>query len=164
MVIRLVHGVTQHTVLHYSLFTAISQSSHRSVNTPTTTTKLNIIMSDTLLLNADGAPLSITPLSTLTWQESIKLIWLDKINGLEWHDGWGVHSPNHTLRVPSVIAIREYIPQSGGINFSRTNVFIRDKYTCQYCLNCFDGLLLLLLCGKTLLVILEYRLHHLCLL
>ena len=95
-------------------------------------------MSDTLLLNADGAPLSITPLSTLTWQESIKLIWLDKINVLEWHDGWEVHSPNHTLKVPSVIAIREYIPQSGGINFSRTNVFIRDKYTCQYCLNCFN--------------------------
>ena len=39
---------------------------------------------DTLLLNANGAPLSVTPLSTLSWQESIKLIWLDKINVLEW--------------------------------------------------------------------------------
>ena len=96
-------------------------------------------MSDTLLLNADGAPLSITPLSTLTWQESIKLIWLDKINVLEWHEDWQVHSPNHTLTVPSVIAIREYVPQAnGGINFTRSNVFIRDKYTCQYCLDVFS--------------------------
>lgn len=102
-------------------------------------------MSDTLLLNADGAPLSITPLSTLTWQESIKLIWLDKINVLEWHEDWQVHSPNHTLTVPSVIAIREYIPHTnGGINFTRNNVFVRDKYTCQYCLDVFKPSILTL--------------------
>jgi len=94
-------------------------------------------MSDTLLLNADGAPLSVTPLSTLTWQESIKLIWLDKINVLEWHDGWEVHSPNHVLTVPAVISVREYVPNSGSVNFTRNNVFIRDMYTCQYCLDPF---------------------------
>lgn len=60
---------------------------------------------DTLLLNANGAPLSVTPLSTLTWQESIKLIWLDKINVLEWHD-WTVRSVNHSMHVPSVICVR----------------------------------------------------------
>ena len=48
-------------------------------------------MRDTLLLNADGNPLSVAPLSTLTWQESIKLIWLDRINVLEWHDDWQTH-------------------------------------------------------------------------
>ena len=78
-------------------------------------------MSDTLLLNADGAPLSITPLSTLTWQESIKLIWLDKINVLDWHDDWEVHSPNHTMKVPAVIAIRDYNKSAGDVNFSRKN-------------------------------------------
>ena len=44
------------------------------------------------------------PLSTPTWQESIKLIWLDKINVVEWHDNWEVHSPSRTMKVPSVIA------------------------------------------------------------
>jgi 5-methylcytosine-specific restriction endonuclease McrA len=92
---------------------------------------------DTLLLNANGAPLSVTPLSTLSWQESIKLIWLDKINVLEWHD-WTVHSVNHSMRVPSVICVREYMPQAGTINFCRANVFIRDRYTCQYCYNTFN--------------------------
>lgn len=92
---------------------------------------------DTLLLNANGSPLSVTPLSTLTWQESIKLIWLDKINVLEWHDNWEVHSPNHTLKVPSVIAVKDYIPQTGSVNFTRNNIFIRDRYTCQYCMNVF---------------------------
>ena len=90
--------------------------------------------SDTLLLNADYKPLSLSPLSTLTWQESIKLIWLDKINVVEWHDDWEVHSPSRTMKVPSVIAVREYVQQDReGINFSRRNVFIRDHYTCQYC-------------------------------
>jgi|TARA_R110001606_G_scaffold135304_2_gene272275 5-methylcytosine-specific restriction endonuclease McrA len=87
---------------------------------------------DTLLLNANGAPLCVTPLSTLSWQESIKLIWLDKINVLEWHD-WEVHSVNHSMQVPSVITVKEYVPQAGAVNFTRTNVFIRDRYTCQYC-------------------------------
>jgi 5-methylcytosine-specific restriction endonuclease McrA len=94
-------------------------------------------MSDTLLLNADGAPLSITPLSTLTWQESIKLIWLDKINVLDWHDDWEVHSPNHTMKVPAVIAIRDYNKSAGDVNFSRKNIFIRDNHKCQYCLDTF---------------------------
>ena len=92
---------------------------------------------DTLLLNANGAPLNVTPLSTLSWQESIKLIWLDKINVLEWHD-WEVHSVNHSMKVPSVICIKEYMPHAGSINFTRTNVFIRDRYTCQYCYNTFN--------------------------
>lgn len=95
-------------------------------------------MSDTLLLNADGAPLSVTPLSTLTWQESIKLIWLDKVNILEWHEDWEVHSPNHTLKVPSVIAVRGYVTNSNTVNFTRSNIFIRDAYTCQYCLDVFS--------------------------
>ena len=96
-------------------------------------------MSDTLLLNADGAPLSITPLSTLNWQESIKLIWLDKINVLEWHDDWEVHSPNYTMRVPAVISVRDYVKNASDVNFSRKNIFIRDGHKCQYCLNSFKA-------------------------
>ena len=91
---------------------------------------------DTLLLNTDGSPLSITPLSTLSWQESIKLIWLDKVNVLEWHE-WQVHSVNHSMHVPSVITVKEYMPYAGTVNFTRSNVFIRDKYICQYCLKKF---------------------------
>lgn len=88
----------------------------------------------TLLLNADGQPLNILPLSTLTWQESIKLLVLDRIQVVEWHDDWQVHSQSLTLNVPSVVLSREYIPRSKqGIKFNRKNVFARDKYICQYC-------------------------------
>ena len=43
------------------------------------------------------------------------------------------------MKVPSVIAVREYVQQDReGINFSRRNVFI-SHYTCQYCLHPFNS-------------------------
>jgi 5-methylcytosine-specific restriction endonuclease McrA len=96
-------------------------------------------MRDTLLLNADGTPLSIAPLSTLTWQESIKLIWLDRIQVLEWHDDWQVHSPSVTLTVPSVIIVRDFVKRRFNTNFSRSNVYLRDNYMCQYCKQMFSN-------------------------
>ena len=96
-------------------------------------------MRDTLLLNADGNPLSVAPLSTLTWQESIKLIWLDRIQVLEWHDDWQVHSPSVTLTVPSVIIVRDFVKRRFNTNFSRSNVYLRDNYMCQYCKQMFSN-------------------------
>lgn len=93
-----------------------------------------------LLLNADGAPLSITPLSTITWQEAMKLYVLDRVNVLEWYDGWQVHSATQTFDVPSVVSVKEYIPlNKAGVNFTRQNVFVRDGYICQYCGDLFKG-------------------------
>ena len=94
-------------------------------------------MRDTLLLNADGNPLSAAPLSTLTWQESIKLVWLDRINVLEWHEDWQVHSPNITMTVPSVMMVREYVKRRTNTSFNRSNVYLRDNYICQYCKQMF---------------------------
>tara|TARA_B110000037_G_scaffold189043_1_gene220942 strand:- start:98 stop:628 length:531 start_codon:yes stop_codon:yes gene_type:complete len=95
-------------------------------------------MRDTLLLNADGNPLSVAPLSTLTWQESIKLVWLDRINVLEWHEDWQVHSPNITMTVPSVIMTRDFVKQRTNTSFNRSNVYLRDNYICQYCKQMFS--------------------------
>jgi hypothetical protein len=63
-------------------------------------------MADTLVLNADGAPLSLLPLSTITWQEAIRYLVLDKATVLEWHDDWIVRSARWETRVPSVIIVR----------------------------------------------------------
>jgi 5-methylcytosine-specific restriction endonuclease McrA len=95
-------------------------------------------MRDTLLLNADGNPLSAAPLSTLTWQESIKLVWLDRINVLEWHEDWQVHSPNVTMTVPSVIMTRDFVKRRTNTSFNRSNVYCRDNYICQYCKQMFS--------------------------
>jgi 5-methylcytosine-specific restriction endonuclease McrA len=90
-------------------------------------------MSDTLILNADGLPLSVVPLSTLSWQESIKLMFLERVSVLAEYEDWEVHSPSSTLRVPSVIMLQDYVKVGKGVKFSRANVFLRDNYQCQYC-------------------------------
>lgn len=90
-------------------------------------------MSDTLILNSDGLPLSTVPLSTLSWQESIKLMFLDRVSVLAEYEDWIVHSPSSELKVPSVMMLRDYVKVGKGVKFSRQNVFLRDNYQCQYC-------------------------------
>lgn len=90
-------------------------------------------MSDTLLLNASGEPVSFLPLSTLTWQDAIKYMVLDKATVLAWHDNWIVHSASWETAVPSVLILKEYMKPKMTIRFSKGNVFLRDNYTCAYC-------------------------------
>ena len=90
-------------------------------------------MSDTLLLNSDAQPISWLPLSIISWQESIRYMVLDKASVLSWYDDWIVHSATWETRVPSVIMLREYTKPKTGVRFSKANVFLRDRYVCQYC-------------------------------
>jgi 5-methylcytosine-specific restriction endonuclease McrA len=87
----------------------------------------------TLVLNADGNPVSILPLSIISWEESIKYLVLDKASVLDWHEDWVVHSARWETRVPAVIMLREYMKPKTTIRFSKQNVFLRDGYVCQYC-------------------------------
>jgi 5-methylcytosine-specific restriction endonuclease McrA len=90
-------------------------------------------MSDTLVLNADGQPYSILPLSTISWQESIKYLILEKVHVLEWYDDWMVSSPSWETRVPAVVMIKKYVKKKSKVRFSKYNVMLRDKFKCQYC-------------------------------
>ena len=90
-------------------------------------------MADTLLLNADGNPVAYMPLSTLTWQDSIRYLVLEKADVLLWHDSWVVHSANWETQVPSVMILRTYMKPKMTVRFSRSNVYLRDEGTCQYC-------------------------------
>jgi 5-methylcytosine-specific restriction endonuclease McrA len=90
-------------------------------------------MSDCLVLNADGAPISFLPISTIDWQEAIKYMVLDKATVLVWHDDWIVRSARWETPVPSVIILKEYMKAKTTVRFSKSNVFLRDLYTCLYC-------------------------------
>ncbi len=87
----------------------------------------------TLMLNADGAPVSWLPLSIISWQESIKYLTLEKATVLEWYDDWIVHSQRWETKVPSVMILKEYEKRKTSIRYSKHNVFLRDGYVCQYC-------------------------------
>lgn len=90
---------------------------------------------ETLLLNSDAQPVSWLPLSVLSWQEAIKYMVLDKARVLEWHDGWTVRSASWETQVPAVMMLTEYMKPKTAVRFSKSNVFLRDRYTCAYC-NC----------------------------
>lgn len=87
----------------------------------------------TLILNADASPVSLVPLSIIPWEESIRYLVTDKAIVLEWYENWIVRSERWSTRVPSVMILKEYQKKKSSIRFSKSNVFLRDGYRCQYC-------------------------------
>ncbi|MEQ9327666.1 MAG: HNH endonuclease [Rhodospirillales bacterium] len=85
-----------------------------------------------LVLNADFRPLSYFPLSLWSWQETVKAVFLERVNVVEEYDH-AVNSPSFEMRLPSVISLKEYVPMSRRPAFTRFNVFLRDGFNCQYC-------------------------------
>jgi 5-methylcytosine-specific restriction endonuclease McrA len=85
-----------------------------------------------LVLNADYRPLSYYPLSLWSWQDSIKAVFLDRVNIVSNYDRV-VHSPSLDLSLPSVVSLKTYIKPARYPAFTRFNVFLRDRFTCQYC-------------------------------
>jgi len=85
-----------------------------------------------LVLNADYRPLSYLPLSLWSWQDTIKAVFLDRVDILSQYDRM-VSSPSFRIQLPSVIALKEYVAPSRNPAFTRFNVFLRDGFTCQYC-------------------------------
>ena len=97
-----------------------------------------------LVLNADYRPLSYYPLSLWSWQDSVKSVFLDRVTIVSNYDRI-VRSPSLNMKLPSVIALKSFIQPQSNPNFTRFNVFLRDKFACQYCGNrnelTFDHLL-----------------------
>jgi 5-methylcytosine-specific restriction endonuclease McrA len=85
-----------------------------------------------LVLNADFRPLSYFPLSLWSWQDAVKAVFLDRVSVLNEYET-EVRSPSMVMRLPSVIALKDYIPAARRPAFTRFNVFLRDGFTCQYC-------------------------------
>jgi 5-methylcytosine-specific restriction endonuclease McrA len=89
-----------------------------------------------LVLNADYRPLSYFPLSIWPWQEAVKAIFRGSVNVIHEYDQV-VSSPNFQMKLPSVLALKEYVPMARSPAFTRFNVFLRDRWSCQYCASGF---------------------------
>jgi 5-methylcytosine-specific restriction endonuclease McrA len=90
-------------------------------------------MADCLLLNADGMPVGLMPLSTITWEDAIKYLVLDKADVILYHENWIVHSATWETQVPSIMMLRDYMKPKLSVRFSRGNIYLRDNGECQYC-------------------------------
>ena len=85
-----------------------------------------------LVLNADFRPLSYYPLSLWCWQDAIKAVFLDRVNIVANYDK-AVHSPSFEMLLPSVVSLKTFVKPSTNPAFTRFNVFLRDRFSCQYC-------------------------------
>ncbi len=85
-----------------------------------------------LVLNADYQPLSYFPLSLWPWQEAVKAVFMERVNIVDQYDRT-VRSPSFEMRLPSVVSLKHYVKPATRPAFTRFNLFLRDRFTCQYC-------------------------------
>lgn len=85
-----------------------------------------------LVLNADYRPLSYFPLSLWSWQEALKAVFLDRVIIISEYDR-AVRSPSMAFKLPSVVCLKSYIKPQRYPAFTRFNLFLRDRFECQYC-------------------------------
>ena len=83
-----------------------------------------------LVLNADFRPLSYYPLSIWCWQDAVKSVFLDRVSIVSNYKR-KIRSPSFEMNLPSVIALKNFIQPSKNPNFTRFNVFLRDKFACN---------------------------------
>lgn len=91
-------------------------------------------MSHALVLNATFEPLQI-----VSWQKAIQLLFQGKVEVIEESDQ-EVRTVRLTMKIPAVLRLLEYVPLKKKrqlVRFSRLNVFLRDRFKCQYCSNHF---------------------------
>lgn len=87
----------------------------------------------TLVLNADGRPLSTWPLNLVSAQDAVHAVYRDRYVVIEnWPEVF-YRSPSVTIPIPKTVLLREYAPIKGEPKFCRRSVLLRDRYSCQYC-------------------------------
>lgn len=91
-----------------------------------------------LVLNADFRPLNYFPLSLWSWQDTVKAVCLERVTIISEYEQT-IASPSIKLALPSVIALKAYVPQKPNPAFTRFNVFLRDRFCCQYCGTAFSA-------------------------
>jgi 5-methylcytosine-specific restriction endonuclease McrA len=77
---------------------------------------------------------SYQPISTIPWEKAMCLVFREKAEVLAHYEGVSVRSASSTHNVPAVVRLASQVRRvNRHVKFSRENVFIRDRHTCQYC-------------------------------
>lgn len=89
-------------------------------------------ISKVLVLNADLIPIQLIPLSVISWNDAIILIYQEKATAIRYQDKY-VRSPTITMQVPSVIVMKSYKYFKKYAKLNKYNIKLRDEFICQYC-------------------------------
>lgn len=95
--------------------------------------------SPALVLNADYSPLSFMPLSLWGWQDTLRAVFSGRAVIISTYSNLYVRSVSEVFPIPSVIALKQYhkMPNDKAPQLSRRNVYLRDGFRCQYCMEKF---------------------------
>lgn len=86
---------------------------------------------DTLLLNADGQPMSQIPLSVIPATKALHMLYLGKVRVMKDYDDWVISSQRLDIKVPSIVIMTKHVKWDRQIKYSRGNIYLRDDFTCQ---------------------------------
>ena len=89
-------------------------------------------MERTLVLNSTYEPLLI-----VSWKRAIRLLFQDKVEVVAEYERH-IHSVSLKMRLPSVLRLQRYVKHHRfhrHVKFTRSNLYARDRYCCQYCGN-----------------------------
>lgn len=93
---------------------------------------MNFESSRCVVLNASYEPLSI-----ITAKRALLLILEGKAIVVEEHPSMVVRSPRQSFKVPTMVALKEFIKSRkifhSKATLTQKNLFIRDNHSCQYC-------------------------------
>jgi 5-methylcytosine-specific restriction endonuclease McrA len=76
-------------------------------------------------------PLSWGPLSVWSWQDALVAVLQDRVTRVIDYDT-EVHSATRSVPIPSVVALKRF-HRRRKVPFTRYHVFLRDRFSCQYC-------------------------------
>ena len=62
----------------------------------------------------------------------MKAKYLDRVDVIAEYDEM-IKSPSVSIKIPSVVVLRDYVRRSQTTAFTRFNLFLRDEFSCQYC-------------------------------
>jgi 5-methylcytosine-specific restriction endonuclease McrA len=75
----------------------------------------------------------MSPHAIIDWQKSISMLWTGEIEVLESYEE-EARSPSITIKFPAVARLVKKLPtQRHDLKFSRSNIYTRDQFSCQYC-------------------------------
>ncbi len=76
----------------------------------------------------------MAPYRVISWERAVVMLYLGKVEVLEEYDE-RIHAPSVTLRTPAVVRLTRarVSTRKNKVRFSRSNVFLRDGFRCQYC-------------------------------
>ena len=88
-------------------------------------------MKNTTVLNSNYAHLTV-----VSWKRGLKLLMAGKVHPVDFYDDYEVKSVSGDIfQIPRTIVLKKYVKLPDRMyRPNRRNIFLRDNYSCAYCL------------------------------